>query len=71
MADFNTAIDVDQEQEQEQEQEQDPGFRTELCHRGFSAIILVDGVPAPIYRPEYESHTGNLVEDVADKRIMT
>ncbi|KIO34332.1 hypothetical protein M407DRAFT_240654 [Tulasnella calospora MUT 4182] len=43
----------------------------QLSHRGFSALVLVDGVPAPVYRPEYDSHTDNILQPIEDKRIMT
>jgi len=48
-----------------------PLYRTELSHRGFSAIVLVDGVPAHIYRAEYDTFNDKLVEPLEDKRIMT
>ena len=50
-----------------------PKALTELSHRGFSALILIDGVPTPIYRPEYDTHTGQLLgkQPLNEKRIMT
>lgn len=43
----------------------------ELSHRGFSACILIDNMPIPIYRDEYDSHTGKLAELPEKKRIRT
>ncbi|KAG9014038.1 hypothetical protein FRB94_000235 [Tulasnella sp. JGI-2019a] len=44
---------------------------TEISHRGFSASVLIDGMPTPIYQPEYDSHTGDLLEELPSKRIRT
>lgn len=44
---------------------------TEISHRGFSASILTDGVPSPLYRIEYDSHKGDLLEELPEKRIRT
>ncbi|KAG8853904.1 hypothetical protein FRB96_007913 [Tulasnella sp. 330] len=49
----------------------DPLQPTEISHRGFSASILIDGVPAPIYRPEYDTHNADFSEDLPKKRIRT